>query len=283
MADPMNADAWLNALRKEGIKDVVRMTGWRTHNRNHKGPWGPVHGVLVHHTAGTGSGMADFCYRGTGDLPGPLCHDFLAKDGTLYLVGNGRTNHAGTIPDTVRTRLINERMPMDAEYRPSVGAAETRDGNASLYGLEIENRGDGRDPYPERQYDVAVRWAAARCRYHGWTAGSVAGHKEVTRRKIDPSFDMAKFRRDVQARLDGKEEDMALSDADVQKIAEAVYTRIMRHDGVPAPEDAGDYSDDPKSPQHYWAFQTYVKNTESLVRRMDRTLRDIVARLDAGR
>ena len=266
----MSADAWLNALRIEGITDIVQMKNWKTHNRNHKGMWGPVHGAVVHHTAGTGAGMADFCYRGTAALPGPLCHDFLAKDGTLYLVGNGRTNHAGTTPDTVRTRLINERMPMDAEHRPSAVAAETRDGNAFLYGLEIENRGDGEDPYPAKQYDVAVRWAAARCRYHGWTARSIAGHREVNRRKVDPTFDMAKFRRDVQARLDGKEEDMALSETDIRKIADAVYDKIMRTDGVPAPEDAADYDPDPKSSRHYWTLQTYLRDIGSRVRRIDR-------------
>ena len=29
---------------------VVEVGDWRTHNRNHKGPWGPVHGVMIHHT-----------------------------------------------------------------------------------------------------------------------------------------------------------------------------------------------------------------------------------------
>lgn len=268
MATPMNADAWLNALRREGVKDIVQMKDWRTRNRNHKGMWGPVHGALIHHTAGAGENLAEYCYFGSTDLPGPVCHDFLAKNGTLYLVGHGRTNHAGTITDGARSRILDERMPMDSTFRP--GSVERHDGNASLYGLEIENRGDGKDPYPDHQYDVAVRWAAARCRYHGWTAGSVAGHKEVTRRKIDPSFDMAKFRRDVQARLDGKEEDMALSDTDIRKIADAVYDKIMRTDGVPAPEDAADYDPDPKSSRHYWTLQTYLRDIGSRVRRMDR-------------
>ena len=48
---------------------------------------------------------------------------------------------------------------------------------------------------------VARRWAAARLRYHGWTANSAWGHKEITTRKIDPSFDMVKFRKDVAALL----------------------------------------------------------------------------------
>lgn len=204
VATPMSANAWLHALQAEGITNIVQMPGWKTHNRDSETgkPFGPVHGLAIHHTAGVGSGMAQFCHRGTTDLPGPLCHDFLAKDGTLYLVGHGRTNHAGTVAANTRTAIINDAMPLDSSFVPD--RAEPYDGNDFLYGLEIENKGDGKDPYPAKQYDIAVRWAAARARHHGWTAGSIAGHKELTRRKIDPSFSIARFRRDVAARLKPK-------------------------------------------------------------------------------
>jgi hypothetical protein len=198
----MSAAEWLAALRAEGITKVVEMDGWRTHNRNHKGPWGEVHGVAIHHTAGVGTGMPDYVYNGNAALPGPLCHDFLAKDGTLYLVGNGRTNHAGSIAANAHNAIAAETMPMSGIFKPD--KTEPYDGNRELYGLEIENRGDGSDPYPDVQYDVAVRWAAARCRFHGWSAGSAAGHKEVTTRKIDPSFSMATFRIRVADRLKSK-------------------------------------------------------------------------------
>lgn len=199
MSQPMTSAQWLTALRAEGVTRIVEMPGWKTHNRNHKGSWGEVHGALIHHTVGTGKHMAQQCYDGVPDLPGPLCHDFLAKDGTLYLVGNGRANHAGTIAENARTAILNETLPMGQTFKPD--AEEPYDGNRMLYGLEIENRGDGEDPYPDPQYDVAVRWAAARCRFHGWSAKSVAGHREVTRRKIDPSFPMSEFRMSVAARL----------------------------------------------------------------------------------
>lgn len=199
----MSADQWLAALRAEGITKIVQMPDWRTHNRNHKGAWGEVHGIVVHHTAGVGSWMADYCYSGTSSLPGPVCHEFLAKDGTLYLVGHGRANHAGTTTQNVYDSILREDM-----HPPRPSGAETLDGNRFLYGLEIENKGDGKDPYPAAQYDVAVRWAAARARVHGWTAGSVRGHKEITTRKIDPSFSMDTFRGDVEARLNGKDTDM---------------------------------------------------------------------------
>lgn len=195
----MTAAQWLAALKAEGITEIVEMPGWKTHNRNPGRAWGEVHGLAIHHTAGVGSGMADFCYIGTESLPGPLVQDFLAKDGTLYLVGNGRCNHAGTIAANAHNAIADDAMPFTGTLKPD--SSEPYDGNRELYGLEIENKGDGKDPYPAAQYDVAVRWAAARCRVHDWTAGSVAGHKELTRRKIDPSFNMAVFRQNVRDRL----------------------------------------------------------------------------------
>jgi hypothetical protein len=193
MSTPLTADRLLSALTHEGVH-VVEHTGWRTHNRNSRGPWGGVNGVMIHHTAATSS--MGITYSGRMDLPGPLCHTHLAKDGTATMVGNGRANHAGTIAQNAFDAVV-----ADSPVHPRPDAAEPVDGNQHLYGLEIENRGDGKDPYPDVQYDQAVRWAAAICRAHGWTANSVIGHKEGTRRKVDPSFDMNAFRVKVAERL----------------------------------------------------------------------------------
>lgn len=184
----------LAALKKEGVK-VSQYSGWRTHNRNHKGAWGPVNGIIIHHTAGAdGSAGRALVYNGRSDLPGPLAHAYLSKAGTVYLTGNGRTNHAGLGDGRVLQGVIKEQTPL----RPS---KNDTDGNAHFYGIEIANLGNGKDPYPAAQYDAAVRWAAAICRAHGWSSKSVIGHKEWTNQKIDPSFSMTKFRQDVQARL----------------------------------------------------------------------------------
>ncbi|MDQ1037732.1 hypothetical protein QFZ75_004148 [Streptomyces sp. V3I8] len=78
------------------------------------------------------------------------------------------------------------------------------DGNARFYGFEIENLGNGRDPYPAAQLEAVERLSAAICRAHGWSAASVIAHKEWTRRKIDPSFPMAVLRARVGARLGSK-------------------------------------------------------------------------------
>ncbi|WP_328629994.1 peptidoglycan-binding protein [Streptomyces lycii] len=156
-----------------------------------------MNGIVVHHTAGRNS--LNLCYNGTSSLPGPLCHAHLAKDGTLSLISNGRANHAGSFAANAFNAMLNE-----SDNHPRPDSAEPIDANARTYGIEIENLGNGRDPYPAVQYDAAVRWAAAICRAHGWSADSVIGHKEGTRRKIDPTFSMDKFRANVAARLSGQ-------------------------------------------------------------------------------
>ncbi|MFC8490732.1 N-acetylmuramoyl-L-alanine amidase [Streptomyces sp. NPDC057235] len=196
MAAPITADQWVAALRAEGVTDIVEMPGWRTHNRNGVGAWGDVHATMVHHTAGEGSGLADWCYNGNSDLPGPLCHDFLARTGRLYLVGNGRANHAGKVARNAYEAVLNEQS-----VHPAPGPDEL-DGNAVSYGMECENSGEAGRDWPKAQYDVAVRVQAARCRFHGWSANSIWAHKESTTRKpLDPRIDMDQFRRDVAERL----------------------------------------------------------------------------------
>ncbi|WP_037912337.1 peptidoglycan-binding protein [Actinacidiphila yeochonensis] len=196
MANPLSADALVAALRREGVT-VVEHDGWRTHNRDTKGAWGPVNGVVVHHTvtSGTDSSVA-LCYDGRSDLPGPLCHGVIAKDGTVHLVGNGRANHAGAGDPDVLAAVVAERATLPAPRQ------NTTDGNTHFYGFECVNMGDGKDPWPEAQLDAIARASAAICRAHGWHAASVIGHKEWTDSKIDPvGFTMASMRARVAARL----------------------------------------------------------------------------------
>ncbi|MFC8515470.1 N-acetylmuramoyl-L-alanine amidase [Streptomyces sp. NPDC057257] len=194
MATPLTADQLLTAFKAEGLT-VHEHAGWRTHNRDTATgkTFGPVHGVLIHHTAGHGD--KELCYNGRSDLPGPLCHSWLGKTDGLWMIGHGRANHAGAVDGDVVRALMAETSPL-----PRDDEADT-DGNDCLYGLEIENLGNGKDPYPAAQYRQAVLWAAALCRAHGWTERSVAGHKEVQPGKVDPSFDMDVFRVDVRKQL----------------------------------------------------------------------------------
>lgn len=195
MATPPTAAAFARLLRDEGAT-VVEVGDWETHNRNHMGPWGPVHGVMIHHTVTSGlARTVAICRDGYEGLPGPLCHGVITKDGRVHLVGYGRANHAGLGDDDVLQAVINETaLPSDNE-------ANT-DGNARFYGFECENLGDGEDPWPEAQLEAIERVSAAICRHHGWNERSVIGHLEWQPGKVDPrGFTMASMRARVCDRL----------------------------------------------------------------------------------
>ncbi|MDH6224372.1 N-acetylmuramoyl-L-alanine amidase [Streptomyces sp. MJP52] len=179
MAEPLSAAVFVAALRAEGVK-VVEHDGWRTHNRNAKGPWGPVHGTMFHHTVTRGTAnTVRLCREGYASLPGPLCHGVIAKDGQVHLVGWGRANHAGLgDPDVLRAVIAETILPADDQA--------TADGNRHFMGFECENLGDNKDPWPAEQVEAIVRVAAAICRAHGWSARSVIRHLDWQPGKIDP-------------------------------------------------------------------------------------------------
>ncbi|MFF0512418.1 N-acetylmuramoyl-L-alanine amidase [Streptomyces sp. NPDC004250] len=198
MASPMTASQFAKALRDEGLV-VVEVGDWEHHNRNSKGPFGPVNGVMIHHTVTKGSAKTvDICRKGYSGLPGPLCHGVITKDGRVHLVGYGRANHAGLGDDDVLRAVIDEKTA------PADNEANT-DGNRHFYGFECENLGDGDDPWPAAQLEAIERAAAAICRHHGWNERSVIGHLEWQPGKVDPrGFTMASMRTRIAGRLGSK-------------------------------------------------------------------------------
>ncbi|MFF9146314.1 peptidoglycan-binding protein [Streptomyces sp. NPDC014861] len=200
MATPLSADRLLAVLHAAGVT-VVEHPGWRTHHRNHKGPWGPVHGVMIHHTVTKGTAnTVRICHDGYAGLPGPLCHGVIAKDGTVHLLSAGRANHAGLGDDDVLQAVIAERrLPPDDEA--------ATDGNRSFYGFECENLGNGQDPWPAVQLLAIEKVSAALCRAHGWGSASVIGHLEWQPGKTDPrGFSMDTMRRRIAAAIDPEPE-----------------------------------------------------------------------------
>ena len=197
MSTPMGPGKLLDALILEGCK-VVELPGWKYRNRNHKGPWGPVHGVMIHHTVTKGTNKTVGIIRdGYSSLPGPLSHGMIAKDGTVYLVGLGRANHAGLgDPDVLQAVISEKNPPRDNDA--------TADGNRYFYGFECENLGDGKDPWPQAQIDAIEKASAAICRVHGWGAKSVIRHLDWQPGKIDPygpGMDWPSLQGDIAKRL----------------------------------------------------------------------------------
>jgi hypothetical protein len=198
MATPLSASRLVQILRDEGLQ-VHEYRNWRTHNRNHKGPWGPINGVMIHHTVTSGtSSSVELCYEGLSSLPGPLCHGVIDKQGGVHLVGNGRANHAGLGDSDVLRAVVDETtLPPDNE-------ADV-DGNRHFYGFECINLGDGKDPWPEAQLLAIEKVSAAICRAYGWSGRSVIGHKEWQPGKVDPrGFSMDTMRSRITKRLGRK-------------------------------------------------------------------------------
>ncbi len=198
MATPFTPDRFAAILRAEGV-NVIEYGQWRTHDRAGHGGWGPINGVVIHHTVSSGTASSvQLCYDGYEGLPGPLCHGVIAKSGDVYLISAGRANHAGSGDSDVLDAVVAERA------LPAPNEQDT-DGNAHFYGFEAINMGDGRDPWPEEQLDAIEKVSAAICRAYGWSAASVIGHKEWTDQKSDPrGFSMATMRERIDRRLAGK-------------------------------------------------------------------------------
>lgn len=201
VAKPMTP-AQIRAAMTKWHVPVKYYPGWDTRGR--PGDFSDMHGVFIHHT-GSDAGQSDdylaFLFK-TGrpaeGIPGPLCHSAADMDGDLWIGAAGRANHAGKGSGSVLAAVTNESYKGFAvELKP---AADNTDGNAHFYGCEV--RYDGGQPMTPKQYNAALRWAAAICDFYGWSALSVIGHREWTSRKNDPGHcPMTKFRSDVAALL----------------------------------------------------------------------------------
>lgn len=176
---------WLpKVLRDAGLK-VNEAPGWQT--RGH-GDIGHIDGILLHHTAGPLHGNAPSLgtvTNGRGPpnaLAGPLCNLHLARDGTFTVVSARKAWHAGS------------------GYWHGIS-----DGNSHMIGIEMENTGLPNDqPWSVPEVDAAVRACAVLLKYCHLGLITCAGHKEYApKRKIDPSFDMTKFRSRVAALMAG--------------------------------------------------------------------------------
>lgn len=189
---------YVAALRSEGCR-VLEHARWS--NVDRPGPWEP-RGVMVHHTGPPVDveTMLGILRRGRPDLPGPLCHAGGRPNGIIDLVGWFDANHAGAGDPRVLEAVILDDRPPPA---PRPGADKV-DGNMAFYGLELIHAGHPRAPFPDAQVEAAVRYCAALCRAHRWTANSVIYHKGWTTRKVDPTTSfptITEFRRRVAERL----------------------------------------------------------------------------------
>jgi hypothetical protein len=156
-----------------------------------------AHGIAIHHTGGPTAWSFVWDGRLSERIPGPLYIVEVYEDGVAHLTGWGVSNNVGACDKTTRDRVLAGRMPTSGEVRP--GSDDYYAANSEFYGLAY--RGTTRN---SKQRATMLRICAAICEAHGkdWDGGSIAAHRELTRRKPDPEGeDMGRFRRDVNTML----------------------------------------------------------------------------------
>lgn len=199
----------VDALKRRGLTVEV-VPGWETRGSASFNPKGAV----SHWTAGPKKGdrpSLRIVVEGRVGLPGPLCNVFLTRAGVAVVVAAGRANHAGK-----------------GGWRGLVG-------NSAVFGTEAESSGTG--DWTAAQRHAYPRVNAAFCDLGGFSPDMVCGHNEWATppgRKIDiRDWPMATMRADVARILTDTtgEEDMPLTDDDLARIAQKVWTRDIKTTG----------------------------------------------------
>jgi hypothetical protein len=166
-----------DVLRDAGL-EVVETDGWK--KRGH-GEMTNVHGVTCHHNAGGRTTNAkaglNTIINGRSDLPGPLAHIYLARNGVVYIVAAGLCYHAG--------------VSRDNDYT-----------NGHRIGIEAQAAGDGwSEDWPDVQMGAYALVCKALADHYDFSISQVKGHKETCApvgRKSDPNFNMDDFRDSVR-------------------------------------------------------------------------------------
>jgi len=186
------------ALKARGLV-VELVPGWETRGSSAFTPKGAV----CHWTAGPANSKTrpslNICTNGRSDLPGPLCNVYLDRNGVAVVVAAGRANHAGA------------------------GNWKGLTGNSQLFGTECEAA--GANDFTAAQRAAYPKVNAAFADLGGFGADMVCGHSEFALpkgRKVDINgYTMDAMRAQVAALLTNPnlvEDDMPLTDADIQKI-----------------------------------------------------------------
>ena len=216
MADRYLTDL-ADVLRGAGLT-VTELDGWRDRSRSSGGydPGYPSH-VMVHHTGSppSASGESDAYYCALYDEDAPLSNLCLDRDGLWWVLAAGATNTNG------------KGGPLDGVAADCMNTAA----------IGVEANGGYGEAWPPAQTASYVAGVRALCDAYG--CRYVRGHLEwAPTRKIDPagpspwaaggaSWNMDAFRSDVW-NYEGAE--MALSDEDVERIAQRAAELVWSHD-----------------------------------------------------
>ncbi len=193
-APRFTAQEFVDLLKLWQIKYHVN-PGWSTHNHNDQQSPLDLEFLVVHHTGDDAPDDADLrvLWNGRPDLPGPLCTGGIRDDGTLELISWGTSYHAGSgaanVLNAVRAGYVGSP--------PSPGPDMI---NGNRISLGWETMYSGRSAPRAEALATLIKVNAAICWKLGWPASRVIGHREWTRRKIDPgNLSMNQLRTTIRA------------------------------------------------------------------------------------
>lgn len=154
-----------------------------------RGRPGPVTALVMHATAGRWPGDLNWLRQGGAPANPVSCHYYIDKAGAIsQLVADHDTAwHAG------------QSQWRGLEVWSGRGAARVPSLNPIALGIELENRNDGKDPYPEAQYRAAVALARHLVYTHRIARVNLVRHLDISPgRKTDPAgFPWSRFVADV--------------------------------------------------------------------------------------
>lgn len=197
-----------DAFRDHGCY-IVEQPGAR-----HRYRWMWLHGLRAmvdHHTAGVGDGVMVYMLNKNGQYP--FCNSSVRRDGELWVFSYGSVWGSG-----------DGKWP----YTPKIWADNRL--HEVAWQTEVESPGV-REDFTDAQLETLGRQNAALVDL-GVPAGNEINHRDwAPTRKVDTRYDI-KFLRDNTAKYVRGDGEVALSDDDVARVAEAVWQRLVNVDGV---------------------------------------------------
>lgn len=253
------ADVLDQALIDGGLPPLKRYDGWETRSRSSGGyddPYGPLC-CMWHHTAGsgeTGASWGDAHYECEVADARPIANVNMDPDPIGY-------GWSGVLMSVARTNTNGSGSGSPREF--SRGWCGEDDMNNCAFGMEIANNGVG-GPYRQAQIDAAFIVSNTVNAFCHNQPDDVCTHTDYApERKVDPatawavegpwqpdscsssgSWDLDDLKAECLRRASaGGEDDMPLSQEDIDKIAEAVWAKMIdtTGSGEPDPQPARYY------------------------------------------
>ena len=257
---------WLARTLRDAGLSVVEIAGWEMRGRDDETVSMRPRCIIWHHTATnvktSNATVEKVLVNGRNDLPGPLSHVGLRRDGVYSIIASGKANHAGK--------------------------GVWRDANESVEAIGIEAYNDGLgESWPQVQLDAYVLGTVALLKKIGRDEKSVCAHREwalPAGRKPDPTgIDMFVMRSRIMTML--KEGDTVILRPGEQgpyikpwQIAMNAWAKEYKVSGWVVVEEDGTYGPKTKAGVQFYQIAAKIENRVPELGSLDDLTRDLLER-----